>query len=45
MRLFLQIHIGIESTNEIPVQLPKEQVLAKIVIGKRTLCISSKKRL
>jgi len=29
--LFLQTLIGVESTNEMPVQLPKQQFFAKLV--------------
>ena len=43
IRLFLQTRIGVESTKLMPVHFPKQQVFAKIVIGKRTPCISSTK--
>jgi hypothetical protein len=45
IRLFLQTLIGVESTKEIPVQLPKQQVFANIVMGNKVDCISSTNRL
>ena len=45
MRLFLQTLMGVESTKEIPVHSPRQQVFRNIVIGKMANCVSSVKRL
>lgn len=41
MGFSLQTLMGVESTKDILVQLPKQQVFKKSVIGKRTLWLSS----
>lgn len=45
IRLFLQTRIGVESTNEIPVESPRQHVFKNKVMGKTAYCISSVKRL
>ena len=41
IRLFLHTDTDVESTKDIPVQFPKQQVFKNIVMGRITDCISS----